>query len=380
VRILWVAHFAGIDGANLNLVDGIDSLSSRGHESYVVLPQEGPIRTRLGAATEIRIHHHNQWISGRRIGVAHRLRWAAYNYRAAGREIASFARESGADIIVSNTMGVIAGGVAARRAGVTHVWFLHELVAREFGYRFLLGRRPTMALVRRLADGVITVGDTVAHHVSGHLRGVDVSVARPWIRVTEPQPEQPPLHPERPFRLVSVGSLIPGKRQIEAIDAVALLRDAGVHVDLELVGGTEQWFRADLERRAREQKVGDRVAFTPFQADPAPCYLRADAAVMCSPKDALPRAAVEPLKLARPVIAPAAGGLAEIVTEGRNGLLYRPGDTADLARRIAELDRDRSLLRELGERGRRDALDTFNGERMGAALEAAMLLAQERAR
>ncbi len=56
-----------------------------------------------------------------------------------------------------------------------------------------------------------------------------------------------------------------------------------------------------------------------------------------------------------PVVASGAGGIAEIVTDGVNGLLCRPGDPADLAAKLGQLLRDPARAETLGCRARRDA-------------------------
>lgn len=48
-----------------------------------------------------------------------------------------------------------------------------------------------------------------------------------------------------------------------------------------------------------------------------------------------------------PVVASDLGGMAEFVHEGKNGLLFRPGDADDLARRLREVAVDRSMLERL---------------------------------
>ncbi len=69
------------------------------------------------------------------------------------------------------------------------------------------------------------------------------------------------------------------------------------------------------------------------------------------------RVAVEALAAGTPVIAANIGGLGEIVTEGRTGLLFSPGNPVDLARRVqwamqnpSQLTSMRSLAREEFER------------------------------
>lgn len=62
-----------------------------------------------------------------------------------------------------------------------------------------------------------------------------------------------------PWRLVVAGRLTPNKNQVVAIEALALLVAEGLDVHLEVIGEGPR--RGDLERRARELGVADRVRF-----------------------------------------------------------------------------------------------------------------------
>jgi glycosyltransferase involved in cell wall biosynthesis len=65
--------------------------------------------------------------------------------------------------------------------------------------------------------------------------------------------------------------------------------------------------------------------------------------------------AVEAMQAGRPVIASAAGGLADIVVDGETGLLTPPGDPAALAAALRRLLADTALRQAMGEAGRRRA-------------------------
>jgi glycosyltransferase involved in cell wall biosynthesis len=65
--------------------------------------------------------------------------------------------------------------------------------------------------------------------------------------------------------------------------------------------------------------------------------------------------AVEAMQAGRPVIASAAGGLADIVVDGETGLLTPPGDPAALAAALRRLLADKALREAMGEAGRRRA-------------------------
>jgi glycosyltransferase involved in cell wall biosynthesis len=73
--------------------------------------------------------------------------------------------------------------------------------------------------------------------------------------------------------------------------------------------------------------------------------------------------ALEAMERGRPVIASAVGGLPEIVSHGKTGLVVPPGDAPALAAAIVELAAEPVRARELGAAGRRRALAAFRQER-----------------
>jgi glycosyltransferase involved in cell wall biosynthesis len=70
-------------------------------------------------------------------------------------------------------------------------------------------------------------------------------------------------------------------------------------------------------------------------------------------QEALGRTAVEAMAAGIPVVASRLGGLPFTVTDGATGLLFEPGDSGDLATKIATLLDDEVLRRRLGLAGRR---------------------------
>jgi glycosyltransferase involved in cell wall biosynthesis len=58
--------------------------------------------------------------------------------------------------------------------------------------------------------------------------------------------------------------------------------------------------------------------------------------------------------LGKPVVAADVGGVGELIRAGDTGLLFPPGDAEQLAEQMLRLDRDRSLCREMGQRGRQN--------------------------
>jgi glycosyltransferase involved in cell wall biosynthesis len=73
--------------------------------------------------------------------------------------------------------------------------------------------------------------------------------------------------------------------------------------------------------------------------------------------------AIESLHLGKPVVASRIGGLPEIIEDGANGLLFKPGDPHDLAQKINDLWAKPDRINELGLNGEQKAKTQYTPER-----------------
>ena len=70
----------------------------------------------------------------------------------------------------------------------------------------------------------------------------------------------------------------------------------------------------------------------------------------------------------RPVIASRVGGLIDLISDGRDGLLVTPGDTAAFARAVSSVLANDTIARALGLEGHKTALRSFTWDSVTARL------------
>jgi len=166
-----------------------------------------------------------------------------------------------------------------------------------------------------------------------------------------------------------LGAIVPWKRPDLALEAVALaakrlpglkLRVAGAALD----GGGEALL-ARLRERAAQPDLAGRVEFSGPLRDPAAALREAGCLLHCSDREPFGLVLVEALASGTPVVAPAAGGPAEIVDDSC-GALYPPGDASAAADALVDV-----LQRSAQLRGppRRRAETAFALDRMQARYE-----------
>jgi glycosyltransferase involved in cell wall biosynthesis len=144
-----------------------------------------------------------------------------------------------------------------------------------------------------------------------------------------------------PLRLVAVGNLYPVKNHALMIEAVAALARKGIESRLTILGrGAEKEL---LEATARRLHVADRVELAGFREDVPAFLARSDVFVSSSLSEGMPLAFLEAMGHGLPVVASRVGGVAEIVEDGRHGLLFPCGDTHAAAQALETLARDDGL-------------------------------------
>jgi glycosyltransferase involved in cell wall biosynthesis len=298
------------------------------------------------------------------------VRWAARSipvglrHVVGGRLVAERARK--ADVVY--TTGVFGrSALGSRLAGRPYVLKLTADPAHERAHRRGLSSRTldefqheSPGLAVRLLRAARDAELRGAAHVmcpSAYLRELVLDWGVEPSRV-EVMPNPLPRLPDLPEReearrrlgldgatLAFAGRLTAQKSLDVALEAVARNGD----VSLVLAGeGVE---RDALERLAAELDLNGRVRFLGPQPreDVLELLRAADALLLSSSWENFPHTVIESLAVGTPVLATAAGGVVEVVDDGRNGLLVPPGDTDALAQAIRRFFGDPALRESLRE-------------------------------
>lgn len=119
----------------------------------------------------------------------------------------------------------------------------------------------------------------------------------------------------------------------------------------------------DLKAQARALGIADRVIFTGFRPDAEAFVQLFTVSAVPSLEEGIGNVAIESIAGGVPVIASREGGLPEVVSEGRSGLLVPPGDSVKLAAAILRVLEEPFLLDQLRQGCREEAarfsIDTY---------------------
>lgn len=174
------------------------------------------------------------------------------------------------------------------------------------------------------------------------------------------------------FRIASVGRLHVNKGFDTLIRAVHELRSRGHAVSLTIAG--EGPARPELEALIGALELGAHVRLAGSLPEEGVRALLADADVfaLVSREEALGVVFMEAMATGLPVIGPATGGVGEIITHRRDGLLVAPGDTLATIEAIEQLLLDRALLQSMSNTARTKAASTFDSRSGSTRLQRAL--------
>ncbi len=268
---------------------------------------------------------------------------------------------------------VLYGGIAARLtrvpgmvaaiSGLGFVFLSNSLkmklvravVARL--YRLALGHPNSRVIFqngsdRDLLKSLGAVRDAQVVMIRG--AGVDLNEYR-----AQPEPPAPPVV------VTMVARLLRDKGVQEFVQAARLLRERGLPVTMQLVGGVDAGNPASATQAEVDawQREGCVLALGE-RSDVAALYAASHIAVLPSYREGLPKSLIEAAACARAVVTTHVPGCRDAIEPGETGLLVPVRDAQALADAIARLAEDAALRQRMGAAGRALAEREFNIERV----------------
>lgn len=252
------------------------------------------------------------------------------------------------DLVHTNSLkAALYGGIAARLAHVPVVWHVRDRIAADYL------PAPAVKLIRGLArwlPAAVIANSRSTLDTLGPLRCPTAVIPSPIDPALLDRPRPP--RGDRPFTVVIVGRLALWKGQHVFLEAFAKAFPTGPERAL-VVGGPlfgETGYEAELHALAGELGLDGRVEFTGHTDNVAAQLDRADVLVHASViPEPFGLVVAEAMAAGVPVIAADAGGPAEVITHGVDGLLCPPGDTDALAAALVDARRELgTTLQQLG--------------------------------
>jgi glycosyltransferase involved in cell wall biosynthesis len=395
IRVLFVNDTARDGGPGRSLHALLSHMDGSRVHRTVLLPRPGPIADLVREVADAVVFA-PEWIEnivaplGRAMAredhqasALVRVGRAIGNTIKAGRLVQHLgARARGYDLVYGN--GTVANFLAAAagwRARVPALWHVRYTALPPVvrGFHRALARSRTVrriVCVSKPSAALFASGDPKVAVVPNAL---DVTAFAPGAVAPALRRELGLPHDAIVFG--SHGRVLRRKGYLEMVQAARLVLDQLAadqrrRCHFVVVGDTPPDFAEDHRGTcvalARSLGIADQVTFLGFRPDVRPYLADFDVVVVPSVyPDPLPRAVIEGMALAKPVVAFDVGGVSEMIDDGVEGALVAgaPPDVPALAAAMLRAFRDPELRRRQGAAARARVLRDFDGRAHAARIE-----------
>lgn len=283
----------------------------------------------------------------------------------AARRLVDHARREGIDHVHAHSCGraALIAALAFRMGGPRYSLTLHGPL-EDYGpgqrYKWRYAAFATIITEKLRAEAEVELAGYLPPRIAVQAMGVDTG------RLSRDTPWQPP-RPGEPLRIMSCGRLNQVKGHQDLLQAIRMLRDAGHDARLVIAGEDDAGgtgYRRVIEARIAELGLDDAVTLlgAVSEGEVRRHLLEAHVFALASWHEPLGVALMEAMSCEVPTIGTAAGGVAELIRDGQDGILVPPRDPPAMADAILRLAGDPDLARRLGQAGRKRIVSGFGAE------------------
>lgn len=238
-NILFVSPTGTLDnGAEISIFYLMDTLVQRGNKVINVAPgYQGEDKKSYknkfessGIDTYI-LPAGKWWWEDAPGGLPENEKVRAFYYRENIAQIRKLIQENNIDLVVTNTVNMFQGAVAAACESVPHFWLIHEFPENEFAYYL-----DKIDFIEEYSEEIYSVTGLLNQNLNSLFQNKEIKNFIPYSEV-----DISPLKKGEKIRFVSVGRLTERKNQMELLQAYQ--KSGKTDVELLLVGAQDEDYK-----------------------------------------------------------------------------------------------------------------------------------------
>jgi len=165
---------------------------------------------------------------------------------------------------------------------------------------------------------------------------------------------------DRVVKMVIIGRLHSVKGHLDILPVLAGLKNEGLNFHLLIIG--DGGLRDKIEERVHELRLQNHVTLAGFRKDIPGILASSDVALIPSRWEGLPLSLLEAMMMGNAVAASAVGGIPDVIDDGENGFLFKPGDYDAMADKVRKLIVDGNLRKLFADRARKRVEAKYSAE------------------
>lgn len=364
MKVLFIATYEGLSGASYSLLGMIEELRNLGVEPYVVLLKNGKMKNELEKRKiPFSILRGYPWVvaDSKRYKTKEKIFWKAkslYNAKAE-YDICKIIEEKKIDIVHINAFTAAVGFHAAKKKNVPVVWHIREFVEEDLGKLFWNKKKALKMLEQ--ADRVIAISESVKEKFIKLAPNARIQVVYNGIPTAEYSNGRTiPVLLQPSVSAILAGRIDPGKGHEEVIAALNEIGSENLgDFQLNIAGKSQsEVFENRIRKLVSDYGLESIIHFIGFRTDLPSIYKSSDIAIVSSKAEAFGRVTVEAMMGGALVLGADTAGTKEIIGDSY-GVLYKQGDSHDLATKIKLVLADKAKYHDIAKRGQEFALQTF---------------------
>ena len=234
--------------------------------------------------------------------------------------------------------------------------------ARDLG-RSRLGSRLCGLFCKR----VIAVSDTVKDSlVSGGVKPEKIVVVHNGVEAGNCQPDVHTRRNGEAVTFANIGQFVPWKRQNLFVEAACRFIQKGGQGEFVLIGddifGRDYKYKTELINKIKDCQTAKRITYSGWQENLEEVWGQIDCLVHTAYQEPFGRVIIEAMAHKIPVIAIKGHGPAEIIRDGKTGILVEPGDVEGLSDAMLKIAGSKRLAVELATAGYKQVTWQFTAE------------------
>lgn len=255
----------------------------------------------------------------------HFMRVTSYNKNI--KDIRNIIVDNKVDLVISNTVNVFQGALAAAFENVKHFWLIHEFPEGEFGYY-----KEKLDFIDKFSDDIFAVTGALTEDLEKYFPNRKIYSFAPYTQM-DPKEE---IKTDSNFhnRIISVGRLTQRKNQLELIKAFQLLNLEGT--ELVFLGAWDEDYKQICDDYIAEHHLKS-ISFLGHVDDPWSMITDKDLAVFPSSMETFGLVYVESVLNGIPtILSDNAGHRSAFEYMNEQGHMYHLGDLKALTRTISD--------------------------------------------
>lgn len=376
MKVLFISYGLGVYGANTSLLNLIVILREKyGVTPYVLVRAKGDFTKRLDQlnisyfyikfsgwiySKNVRTGGYVKIFAKKLITIFKNLFYNYITYRKIQRKGISFS------LIHSNTSVINIGCYLSKKLNTPHIFHIREFLEEDYNIHFIFGNKYSTRYINKYSDSIITNSNSVKTKFSRYLPESKIKVVHNGVDLRENSyiRDFSDLGSKKSVNFLIVGLISKGKNQMEALNAVKILKNI-IGVDklkLFIVGDGDKIYYNELVEYVVSNDLGKYIKFTGYLKNVGEFRKNADVAIICSKMEAFGRVTVEAMLSQMPVIGTNTGGTPEIIDHGETGFLYDYGNPKQLATYMKKFIDGKMLIQTMGIKGYKKACKEFTAE------------------